>query len=861
VSASTFIGLDDGAPLFGTPGYANGTGFSSDSTPPNDATNFSARLFSGTLLSTWTPSASLDVLLQEMHTNPPVGTGRIVLPATATGWSMSVSSGNTVELHLFSIDTSGHVSSGITLIVDTSEEYSPAEDPKQGSGSSAHPGVYITEVLANPIGKDDDEWIEIANLGTGSVHIAGWVLDDGNSPQAFTIPNVRTLSGAWPPKFSSGFILEAGEHVSFRKSVTALPLGNQGERISLLSGSSVIDSWEYPETAEDVSYGRKIDSPQVMQPFCRPTEGAPNTEDLLQPFIAIQSGDVLGTKKLSINLQAAVLSGSLASATCSWAYGDGYASDSCNPPSHTFTEPGSYSVSLAVTTYCANVEEASLQVEVLAVAQKAKKKDGHSEKISESTQECVALFSEEIVLSEFLPNPYGEETDEEWVELWNRGEETVSLCGWLLDDEEGGSKPYTFDEAFIRSGEFMVLPRSQTKVALNNDTDTVRLFAGSGNLVVQTTYVKGVEGEAIGLRNDGLYVWSPYPTPGAPNTFRDATRRYPTDTVIVSAALPNPVGKDTESEWVELANVTDDPVSLHGWFLDNKEGGSPPFVLSGVTILPNQIRRFSPWETGLQLVNTQDSARLLDPDGYTVSLLSWTEAVEGRIYRPPVLQGERVPARVVSVVDGDTIDIVLTDIEHLDRIPGALKRKWIGVQNANNPSIRVRLIGIDTPETVHPSKPVQQFGKEASDFTKALLEGKNITLEFDTELFDKYERVLAYVYTEDDKSVQAELLRHGLAYAYLRFPFARSGEYSAYENEARSAKLGLWSSESAIDIITVLKQETEEEAILDEMGLMLSVSPLPGLVSSGTQVTFTPSLKADTYLSVNSGSYVLLSGS
>ncbi|PIR50802.1 hypothetical protein COU78_04570, partial [Candidatus Peregrinibacteria bacterium CG10_big_fil_rev_8_21_14_0_10_49_24] len=287
VSASTFIGLDDGAPLFGTPGYANGTGFSYDSTPPNDATNFSARLFSGTLLSTWTPSASLDVLLQEMHTNPPVGTGRIVLPATATGWSMFVSSGNTVELHLFSIDTSGHVSSGITLIVDTSEEYSPAEDPKQGSGSSAHPGVYITEVLANPIGKDDDEWIEIANLGTGSVHIAGWVLDDGNSPQAFTIPNVRMLSGAWPPRFASGFVLAAGEHVSFRKSVTALPLGNQGERISLLSGSSVIDSWEYPETAEDVSYGRKIDSPQVMQPFCMPTEGAPNTEDLLQPFIAI----------------------------------------------------------------------------------------------------------------------------------------------------------------------------------------------------------------------------------------------------------------------------------------------------------------------------------------------------------------------------------------------------------------------------------------------------------------------------------------------------------------------------------------------------------------------------------------------
>lgn len=861
VSASTFIGLDDGAPLFGTPGYANGTGLSSDVRPPKDATNFSAHIVSGTLISTWIPGTSLDLHSQEIQTYPAFGTGKMVLPASATGFTLSVGSGDAIELRLYSTDTSGHTSSGVTTIGYKHTDIPPSEEePQEGSGSQRHPGVYITEVLANPIGKDDNEWIEIGNLGTGAVSISGWILDEGNSPTAFTIPDIRTLSGAWPPKLSSGFVLGQGEYVSFRKTVTSLPLGNKGEQLTLLSGSFVLDSWEYPETAEEVSYGRNSNSPDVLQPFCRPTEGAPNTEERIDPLIVIQSGDVVGTKKLSINLQAEVLSGSLASAQCAWQYGDGFTSDSCNPPSHTFTEPGLYEVSLTVRTLCETISEKSLQVEVLAVAQKQKKKGSSLQEASQKEEKCTAQFSSNVVLSEFFPNPYGEESDGEWIELWNSGEERVSLCGWQLDDEEGGSKPYIFGEEYIEPGSFLLLPRSQTKVALNNDADTVRLFAGSGNLVTQTTYGKGVEGETMGLREDGYYVWSPYPTPGEKNKFRDATRRFPTDTIILSAALPNPVGKDAEAEWVELANVSDASFDLSGWFIDNKEGGSPPFELKELILLPNQIRRFSVQETGVQLVNTKDSARLLDPDGYLVSLLSWTEAVEGRIYRPPVLQGERVPARVVHVVDGDTIDIVLTDMEHLDRVPGALKRKWIGIQNTDNPSIRVRLIGIDTPETVHPGKPLEQFGREASNFTSSLLEGKNITLEFDTELFDKYERLLAYVYTEEGASAQAELLRRGFAYVYLRFPFARSSEYAAYENEAKSAKLGLWSSDAAQEVVSLLRQETEEEVLLEEVGLTLTADPLPGLVASGTEVRFTPSPEADVYLSVNSGSYSLLSG-
>ena len=72
---------------------------------------------------------------------------------------------------------------------------------------------------------------------------------------------------------------------------------------------------------------------------------------------------------------------------------------------------------------------------------------------------------------------------------------------------------------------------------------------------------------------------------------------------------------------------------------------------------------------------------------------------------------------------------------------------------------KVRLIGVDTPETVHPNKPVEFFGKEASAFTKALCEGKKVRLEYDWQKEDKYHRLLAYVYLEDGTFVNAEIIK------------------------------------------------------------------------------------------------------
>lgn len=106
---------------------------------------------------------------------------------------------------------------------------------------------------------------------------------------------------------------------------------------------------------------------------------------------------------------------------------------------------------------------------------------------------------------------------------------------------------------------------------------------------------------------------------------------------------------------------------------------------------------------------------------------------------------------------------------------------------------KVRLIGVDTPETVHPEKPVEIFGPEASEFTKRKLRGEKVRLEFEPSIFyDDYGRLLAYVFLEDGSLFNAELIKEGYARVIAPSPFHRYEEFRLYQTEARIEGLGLW---------------------------------------------------------------------
>jgi micrococcal nuclease len=104
----------------------------------------------------------------------------------------------------------------------------------------------------------------------------------------------------------------------------------------------------------------------------------------------------------------------------------------------------------------------------------------------------------------------------------------------------------------------------------------------------------------------------------------------------------------------------------------------------------------------------------------------------------------------------------------------------------------VRLIGVDTPETVDPRKPVERFGQEASTFLRAMVQNKVVRLDYDQQRTDKYGRTLAYLYLPDGTFVNAEIVKEGFGHAYTAFPFRYMEEFRGYEREARGANRGLW---------------------------------------------------------------------
>jgi len=109
---------------------------------------------------------------------------------------------------------------------------------------------------------------------------------------------------------------------------------------------------------------------------------------------------------------------------------------------------------------------------------------------------------------------------------------------------------------------------------------------------------------------------------------------------------------------------------------------------------------------------------------------------------------------------------------------------------------RVRLIGMDTPETKHPNKLVEYYGKEATAFTKKMVQGKSVRLEFDQanahiDHKDKYKRTLAYVFLWDGTFLNAEIIKQEYGFACTRFPFKYQDEFRRYEREARELGRGL----------------------------------------------------------------------
>ncbi len=171
--------------------------------------------------------------------------------------------------------------------------------------------------------------------------------------------------------------------------------------------------------------------------------------------------------------------------------------------------------------------------------------------------------------------------------------------------------------------------------------------------------------------------------------------------------------------------------------------------------LPRTPKQFIPWLIAMILLLAVGASQL-SPDA-----------------APKLINIQPGYYRVVEFFDGDTIAV-----------------------DMNGVSEKIRLIGVDTPETHDPRKSVQCYGKQASEFTKNLIGNNPVRLEADptNQNRDRYNRLLRYAYLPNGTLVNSELIKQGYGFAYTSFPFQKLEEFRELQRQAQEQNRGLWST-------------------------------------------------------------------
>jgi hypothetical protein len=264
-------------------------------------------------------------------------------------------------------------------------------------------------------------------------------------------------------------------------------------------------------------------------------------------------------------------------------------------------------------------------------------------------------YSDQILISEFLPNPAGADPGQEWVELFNDSDEDVYLAGWQMDDEsatgpaEAGA--YAFpDDAVILARDYLTVDLGEKNFALNNTGhDSVRLISPDGEVKQEVAYIGPVEiDESYARQDNGSYAWTTATTKNEPNAIAkpetDAgeeetepaeTEKY-SDQIKIQSLLPNPAGSDPGHEWVSLNNGSDEDVSLKDWILDDgaKDSaiGASALKLGDILIEAGDEVEIDIPSGNFAMNNTgEESVRLFSPDRKLMDIVTYTGTEEDEV--------------------------------------------------------------------------------------------------------------------------------------------------------------------------------------------------------------------------------------
>ena len=260
-------------------------------------------------------------------------------------------------------------------------------------------------------------------------------------------------------------------------------------------------------------------------------------------------------------------------------------------------------------------------------------------------------YSDTIIISEIFPNPEGDDSEAEYIELYNNGEIEVDLLGWLVSDSAKKFKisKKDYSSTKISVDGYFVVYREISGISLNNTgEETVSIFQPDEKILDAVVYNGSQENFSLSLLEDQNFYWvvpSPKAKNNQPEEIEEESEEESEDEVveeeadiqelnysekiIISEIFPNPEGADGEGEFIELYNSGEEIVDLTDWALSDATTRKYKLALS---IDPQEYLVINRVDSGISLNNSDDKVELYQPDSNLLSEIEYTDCQEAYSY-------------------------------------------------------------------------------------------------------------------------------------------------------------------------------------------------------------------------------------
>lgn len=528
------------------------------------------------------------------------------------------------------------------------------------------PPIAITEIMYNPAGADSGhEWLEISNTGTSTAYAIdnNWRFNEGSNHVLTVVQGENVLATNTLAIIADNADLFLQNYPDYQGMLidSSFSLNNSGDALMLSSdnGQTFFATTTYQAVWGGNNDGYTLSRVNLNEEWTASAQIGGTPGQINFPAQEENINQATGSPaELGEESQTATTTNEVIES-------DNATSTPADLGESATSSPADIGGSATTTE------------EDLSNNQIEEQQENNQAADNQNLSDNAVSYSSDIIINEILPNPSGSDSNEEFIEIFNRSNAPVDLTGWQVKDNS--TRRFTinsqsYQSTVIAAYGYFVIYSQESALALNNDGDAVNLYQPDGNLLDSISYFDEAKSGRSFAKDGAEFSWTLQPTPGHANLIK--TQEIPNNSgssvvyvsqpvqpspandqlnvqsqmadydlvkyqgLRINEFLPDPAGSDS-AEWVEIFNGTGVTLSLGGFKLDDGLGGSKPYVFSAsTTIGAKSYLTISKSISKLSLNNDEDEVRLLGPDDQVINEVSYKKAKTGQSYNYDELNEE-----------------------------------------------------------------------------------------------------------------------------------------------------------------------------------------------------------------------------